>query len=124
MTLGTPAGVSSIFADFGTGDRIDLTSVQGTSLSYDSGTLSVLGANDATVATLIFAGSHILSDFALQADGSNTDILYSGSLADFARHALGADTDLRFSEKIPAAFGGDHWAALSDILSHVWPLRH
>ncbi len=79
LTLGSPAGVTSVFSGFGTGDSIDLSSVQGTSLSYADGTLSVLGANSAVLATLNFAGNYTLADFKLQDHGANTDIVYAGS---------------------------------------------
>ena len=108
LTLGSAAGVTSVFSGFGGGDSIDLDSVQGTSLSYADGTLSVLGANEAVLATLDFAGSYTLADFRLDTDGANTDIVYAGSAPE------------------PNSYGGERGLfrlGAVDILRHFWPLH-
>jgi hypothetical protein len=81
LTLGTPTAVTSTFAGFGTGDQIDLIGLQATLLKYANGTLTLLNANHTVIDTLTFSGDYTKADFALQADGNNTELLYAGAPA-------------------------------------------
>jgi hypothetical protein len=96
LTLGTPTAVASTFAGFGTGGQIDLDGIQATSLKYANSTLTLFNASHNVVDTLTFSGDYTKADFALQADGNNTDVLYAGApahLPDFLpRDAVGPQT--------------------------------
>jgi hypothetical protein len=78
LTLGIPADVSTTFSGFGTGDIIDLTGIQASTLSYAGGMLTLLNSTGSVVDTLLFTGNYKKSDFALQRQGNNTELLYAG----------------------------------------------
>jgi hypothetical protein len=79
VTLDLPTQLGSVFSGFGMGDTIDLQGVAATSLSYADGTLSLLNAAQIVVDTVTFAGHYVQSDFALQADGMSTKVIYAGA---------------------------------------------
>ena len=70
--------MTSKLCGFAAGDRINLANVQANSLSYANGTLTLLGANNVVVDTLLFAGQYKTADFALQREGQTTDVVYAG----------------------------------------------
>ena len=81
LSFDAPAGVTSKLSGFGAGDRIDLASVQASSLSYAHGTLTLFDASHAVVDTLAFSGNYTAADFVLQREGMATDVVYAGSHA-------------------------------------------
>ncbi len=81
LLLGNPTQVTSTFSGFGTGDKIDLIGITATSLSYSSGTLTLLGSGGQTVDTLHFSGDYTQSDFSLQALNNGTAVVYAGAKA-------------------------------------------
>jgi hypothetical protein len=79
LLLGNPTEVTSTFNGFGSGDQIDLLGITATSLSYNAGTLTLLGADSQIVDTLHFNGDYTQSDFSLQALGNGTAVAYAGT---------------------------------------------
>jgi hypothetical protein len=57
LVLGTPGSVTSVLSGFGTGDTIDLSSIQAGSLSYAGGALTLYGPGQHVVDTLAFSGN-------------------------------------------------------------------
>jgi outer membrane protein IcsA len=112
LKLDQPTQVTSAFTGFGTGDVIDLAGVKATSLNYDAGTLTLLDANNLPVDTLIFAGTYMQSDFALQAEGSGTELLFVGNEAS---HFVGHLPDF-----LPPEF---RWTQFGDGVENVAHLR-
>jgi hypothetical protein len=84
LTLGAPHSVTSTFSGFGSGDIFNLIGVQASTFSYAGGTLTLLNEKGAVVDTLLFSGAYHQSDFALQAQGNNTEILFAGQDAGIA----------------------------------------
>jgi hypothetical protein len=79
LKLDTPLQFSSVFAGFGSLDVIDLAGIQADALNFANGTLTLYGAGNSVVDTLLFDGSYSNSNFALQTQGSGTEVLYVGA---------------------------------------------
>jgi hypothetical protein len=72
LTLQTPATVTSTIDGFAAGDTIDLVGILANALTYQSGTLTLLGAGGQAVDQLHLAGSYTASDFALHSVPAGT----------------------------------------------------
>jgi autotransporter family porin len=100
LELDKPGAVTSTFAGFGTGDSIDLVSINAASLQYANGTLTLLDANGKALDKLLFSGSYSQSDFALHSIANGTELDYAGpapatlgAFEDTAGHAFAFHDD-------------------------------
>lgn len=84
LSLDVPTQLTSTISGFGSGDKVDLASINAASLSYSKGTLTLFDAGHNIVDTLGFAGSYTNADFALQSVSNGTDLLYAGTAAETA----------------------------------------
>jgi len=74
---GGPSEITGVISGFGSGDVIDIRPVTATTLSFLSGTLTLLDGNT-VVDELFLAGSYDTADFALSPDGhGGTDIEFA-----------------------------------------------
>jgi hypothetical protein len=80
------AKIEGRFGGWGSGDTIDVRTVQATSFLFQGGTLSLLNAHDHVAYKLDFDGTYTSADFALKPDGAGgTDVIFGSAagLPDF-----------------------------------------
>ena len=88
LLLETPASVQAHILDFATGDSIDLLSKAATSLSYTTGTLSVLNGTT-SVAKLQVKGSYTTANFKLASDGHGGSLITYAATSSAQSHPIG-----------------------------------
>jgi hypothetical protein len=79
LTLNVTGTVGSVFSGFGTGDIIDLPTIQASTLTFQHNTLTLLNADGNVVDTLLFAKGLTQADFGLVPAGNGTEIVYTGT---------------------------------------------
>ena len=77
LAIGSPSNFGAIISGFGSGDEIDLIKTLATSVSYQSGVLSVLNGAT-TVASLNLSGNYSGATFDVASDGNGGSLITIG----------------------------------------------
>ncbi len=114
LQVGTLSQFTSLISGFGTGDVIELPSLEASSLSYSKGTLTLFDASQNVVGTLTFAGKFSKADFTLKQYGkTGTELVFAGATAaaqpppDFlSETSMAAYFHSSLDTGVPAELGG------------------